>query len=352
MKDRGFTMLETMMASLIGAMVVVVCVGLFGAMDRTDRGTALRFDQTSSLSRVHLVMRRTFASIVMSDASVRGSAPGRAGEKDAAPPRPRMLLESDQSPSMQRALSRMGTSGSVQRLEVVLSKAPVPAGMDSPRGEALAMAAYEPTIYAGPAVRGVFEVRPDPIGEQAKGWGVPGLDPRHRGWTLWWRPLPHQDTGLAGSLYTLDPESDPRAVPIASGLVSVKWTAFKERKRGTAFSATQFQDLPAYMELEVRTTMGLTAHWMFEVDWINGPETQEELEEREEMTQVAGAAGAAAAAHAAATQATRNQEAGMDGDVITDEDTLRAMGKDGTQGRGQKPVGLVPSRLGTERGRR
>ena len=295
MSRRGFTMVETLMAATLGAAVVLVCVGLFASMERTDRATALRFDQTSALSRVHLVMRRTFGNVVMSDTSVRGGPLGSATAVPAPaggePPkesgvRPRILLETD------RSTKAAGAGAAPQRLEVVLSKAPVPPVLNTSRGEALAMAAYEPTVYAGPALRGVFELRPDPAFAKARNWGVPGLDPRKTGWTLWWRPLPHTDEGAAGALFTMSPEEDPRATPIASGLEKCRWLAFNKRKRADEFNATQFQELPAYMELEVRTTTGLTAHWMFEVDWINGPETAEELEEQR-ATQVAGVGAAA-----------------------------------------------------------
>jgi hypothetical protein len=281
-KRRGFTMVETLMAATLGAAVVVVCVGLFASMERTDRATSLRFDQTSALSRVHLVMRRTFGNVVMSDSSVRGGPLGTApaGTATAGTPetesavRPRILLEKDSNANFS------GSGAAPQRLEVVLSKAPVPPVLNTARGEAIAMAAYEPSVYAGPTIRGVFELRPDPPFAEARNWGVPGLDPRKTGWTLWWRPLPHSPEGPAGALFSMQPEEDPSAVPIASGLEMCRWLAFNKRKRGDAFTATQFQELPAYMELEIRTTTGLTANWMFEVDWINGPETVEELDEQ------------------------------------------------------------------------
>jgi hypothetical protein len=314
MKPRAFTMLETLMAASLGAIVVLACLGIFASMDRTDRATALRFDQTSALSRVHLVMTRVFGNLVMSDVQI-----DAGGGREATPEegvdirgvRPRIMLEGDGSPSLKGSLraAGIGGGGRPQRLEVVVSRAPVPAMMTSARGEAMAMALYEPSIYAGPATRGVFELRPELPRERARALGVPGIDPRRPGYTLWWRPLPHESGGAEGELFSMEPEKDPMAVPIASGLEKCRWIAFSKRERKDAFRALQFQDLPAYMEMEVRTTTGLTANWMFEVDWINGPETQEELEERQQTTQVAGGAAAVAQPDATAASARGARDA-------------------------------------------
>jgi hypothetical protein len=317
MTRRAFTMMETLMAAALGALVILSCLALFASMDRTDRSTALRFDQTSALARVHLVMTRTFGNIVMSDSSVTGiglQQPDPETPQTDPTGRPRILLEPDESPSLEGAKRRYGVeSGRPQRLEVVLGKAPVPGALDSRGGEAIAMAAFDPDVYAGPAVRGVFELRPDPEGERAKNWGVPGLDPRFPGWTLWWRPLPHKANGPEGALFTLAPEEDPRAVPVASGLQMCRWTAFSKRKRGDAFKATQFQELPAYMELEVRTTTGLAANWMFEVDWTNGPETEEELEAQQASGPGAMAAGGGPGGGGAAKNDAADGPAKQDG---------------------------------------
>ncbi len=332
MARRGFTMMETMMAAALGAAVVLACVGVFASMSRTDRVTALRFEQTSALSRVHLVMTRAFGNIVMSDTSVTGGPGAQLSAQEAgeiAGVRPRILLEPDKNPSLERSLSRAGIEGGgrPQRLEMVVSKAPVPALMTSTRGEAMAMAAHEPSVYAGPALRGVFELRPDLSPQRAKALGVPGLDPRRSGYTLWWRPLPHEAQGAAGSLFTLEPEEDPGAVPIASGLEKCSWLAFSKRERKSGFRALQFQDLPAYMEMEVRTTTGLTANWMFEVDWTNGPETTEELESKELAAPDGGAVAAMGGAGAAG--AGGGTRVSPDGSTTTIEGTDDRLGRGG-----------------------
>jgi hypothetical protein len=350
MTRRAFTLMETMMAAALGSLVILLALGLFASMDKTDRSTALRFDQTSALSRVHLVMTRTFGNIVMSDSSVTGIGlpqqpqPAQPEGQQTSPmdptARPRILLQQDQSPALNLS-SRGGSSQArPQRLEVVVGKSPVPSVLDSRGGEAIAMAAFDPDVYTGPAVRGVFELRPDPAGERAKGWGVPGLDPRYPGWTLWWRPLPHREEGPERALFSMAPEEDPRAVPIASGLQVCRWTAFSKRKRGDSFKATQFQELPAYMELEVRTTSGLTANWMFEVDWTNGPETQEELEAIQASGPGAlagagagGTGGGAKGAAGGADGAPSKDDGGVKRGVLDKKTILDTRGRDTFTGR-------------------
>jgi hypothetical protein len=88
-------------------------------------------------------------------------------------------------------------------------------------------------------------------------------------WEMWWVPLPPRSVGELSD-QALEPSGDPFLV--ASNLRFAKWTMFDDRERKTAMTATWEQQLPAYVELEVETTSGLTANWMFEVDWGRGPE--------------------------------------------------------------------------------
>jgi hypothetical protein len=73
--------------------------------------------------------------------------------------------------------------------------------------------------------------------------------------------------------------------------VQCSWQAYKSvtdptsptkilgRQQLTELSATGLQDLPAYVEMKVSTASGLTANWMFEVGWTNGPETMDEAQQ-------------------------------------------------------------------------
>ncbi len=69
MNRRGFTLLETMMATAIASVVVLACVMFMYAMNRTDASMEVRAQQRSSLGRIRTVMHRTFSSLLMSDES-------------------------------------------------------------------------------------------------------------------------------------------------------------------------------------------------------------------------------------------------------------------------------------------
>jgi hypothetical protein len=148
------------------------------------------------------------------------------------------------------------------------------------------------------AARGVFELRPgrphpDTGGQAARGTvGRGAVDDGT--WTLWWRALPPTSGGKGAAAYMIDPREDGRAAVVAEGLTECKWTAFKERQRGPSIVAGQFTELPAYMEMEVRTVSGLQVNWMFEVQWTVGPETQQEADDAAAAGALLGAAGGAA----------------------------------------------------------
>lgn len=294
MRRRGFTIIETVLAASLGAAVVLVCLGIMGAMDRTQEVIARRQTQVEMLSRLHLVMERTFSSLVMAElntgaVNLGGRTPletglqrdGIRGGERMAEPRPRLLLGPDPNASRQ---------GPVQRLEVVVSKAPVPPGWGrSTTAEVMeAQEAFDALQVGMAATRGVFELRPDEATPVHLRDNL--APPEPGGWTLWWRPLPAQSTGEDGDPYMLEPWEDPTAVPVVSGLVQCRWLAFKAvsepgrprvREKQPALESMDFQGLPAYMEMEVRTAGGLTANWMFEIGWLNGPETLDELESQE-----------------------------------------------------------------------
>ena len=74
------------------------------------------------------------------------------------------------------------------------------------------------------------------------------------------------------------PQLRPIGEPIvlAQGIRYFNVRVFRERQWTRMMEATYFQHLPAYVQVEVETTTGLWAKWLFEVGWLLGPETQEE----------------------------------------------------------------------------
>lgn len=64
---RAFTLLETMLAAAIAALVVFACLGIFFLMNRTDRAMEARANDQAQLERLRFVMERTFSSLLTSD---------------------------------------------------------------------------------------------------------------------------------------------------------------------------------------------------------------------------------------------------------------------------------------------
>ena len=273
MNRRGFTLLETILAGLIGTLVLSACIGLFGLLDRSDRRLGARFEDVLAMGRLRTAVSRAMDTLVMStDPQPAGSDGRNLPENPATPlPPPRFVLEPDLAPSLTGLMRRANIAGKEgsppQRFELVLARSPVP----PPRGRETAPA------HGRRAVRGVFELRPDRRRERDHGsYAVKGDE---AGWTLWWRPLripsgPTTGTAQGDDADTrwMDPSQDPAAVEIISGLERCQWTVYQDREKRTTYSAIWALGLPAYVELSVRTTAGVNAAWMFEVGWSNSPE--------------------------------------------------------------------------------
>lgn len=323
MTARSFTLLETMLATVIGGLVLITTFGVFRAIEHSESRFSQRYRQAQDLAIVQEVMRRAMGTLVVSGEPASGNTTSRnrtnqtpegtppaEGDGGSAAPqqtnRPRFLLEPDMSDSADRwaraaaAAAGVVGGGVPQRFEVVLSRSPVPRGfvhtLDTRLTQAVAAPMVEEldaqeeaereaalevgqTRWVPMAVRGVFELRPDVATKL-----VPGPDgrvpdpPAGGGWTLWWRPLPADEQIAAGQADTrlLDPTEDVRAVPLASGLTKCEWRVFDNRERKTTFSAEQMDALPAYVEMDVATTAGLSASWMFELAWTVGEEGTEQ----------------------------------------------------------------------------
>lgn len=308
---RAFTLLETVAAASLGGLMVLAVLAILVAMDRTEFGSQRQLAQQSAMQRAQIVLERTFSSLVVAPqdvvAAMRAAAAGqeipREGEGEAGlvrtgggaraeaqtPPRPRVLLEADPNAERWVAQTPWRSPAPPQRLEVVVSRPPVPPGfMDAfDGGQVSALAAtLEPAVPTG-AIRGVFELRPDAATPMTSDLGDPP-----DGWTLWWRPLPRTDAEVDGSRFQLDPTLDPRAVPIASGLATVQWVAFREGQRSSSLSVTDWiNDLPGYIEMQVMTTTGIYANWMFELGWTTGRESGDAEETSAEGTGGEGSAG-------------------------------------------------------------
>lgn len=308
---RGFTLLETILASTIAAVVMSGAAGLFFAMSRADRVFATRFNETSQLALTQGVVRKAMLLPIISTQPARTNQTNTDADDTEAPDeeRPRILLMHDTSAG----------SGSValQRMEIVLSASPVPqtlAGMAAGWAHLLADDGTDLDFSSGDAesgpIRGVFELRPDNSRERIM-HGL-GIDsplwnwsrraqresqrdmPGQQSWTLWWRPMPVREIEMlhAGTPLMVDLDGDQawqtirlaRAVPLITGLADCQWRVFKQRERKAEYEAQSWADLPAYIELELTTGTGQFASWLFEIAWTVGedPSGGGQLQEEEE----------------------------------------------------------------------
>ena len=288
----AFTLLELIMASGLGLVIILASFSLMSAMRATDERTKDRNAASAELSRAHQVLSRAFGSIVVKATQPRqptrpqltiataatsdSKALADTTNKDQQRPEdltpPRVLLEQDRA------------SAGQQRLEMTVSEPPIMAGIDGTLLPGERAEWYSKT-------RGAFELKPAKIGV--------GLD-------LYWvvYPLPNEDplppptdssktdplaaagaTGEGIASPPVEPAVDgpmqQSSEPLASLLVArnLERCNFRLVRSGengfieplTEARVTTEEELPAYLELDIATKQGQTATWMFEVGWTVEP---------------------------------------------------------------------------------
>ncbi len=321
---RGFTLLETVLATVVGAMVLAAAMSLFIAMSRAERAMNRASRQMEEMAITQQVLRKSFMTMVLAaQASVDRQLSlvqqdnEITDEERASLPRPRLLLEFDDADAIAlmrsnaaidgvRLLDPAGFGRGPQRLEITLPDKPVPESMrliprawtTEPSDDLLG--AFDPTGVERPAsetgLRGCFELRPDGARERVmEGLGIvpantPGIRPRlpasrrpPEGWTLWWRPIygVEYQARQRGVPYDIDrhPELLAEAVPLIRGIRMMRWYAFAAEEnpddpnapviadRWPEYAGLTADDIPGYMEAEIETTSGSYASWMFELGW-------------------------------------------------------------------------------------
>lgn len=284
MKRSAFTLLETLLAAALGSALVLMVIGMMTFMDNAEARQSYRLEQMDGMTRLHTVMTRAFSTLVVADPnsatafraavnSTPGTPPGAAREPPA-----RLVLGPDDSSGLKDAMrrARLPGGGSVQRLEVVLERPPVPRNFARGLTGSLSTSAQANSDQrddelrgrlVGP-VRGVFELRPDDA--TFRSGSAQRRGETRQGWTLWWRPLIDADS------LNLDPTEDPEAVPIVAGLARCVWKGFMKRERLEKLRVLSTLELPAYMEMEAETLGGQHANWMFEVQWSVGGDGSED----------------------------------------------------------------------------
>lgn len=298
---RAFTLLEVVLAAMVGALMVMAAFMALSGMERTNQRLAARATEQVQLERAQLVIYRALNALAMSDAPSppgrwrerqpgRGGAPppppaptappeqapGEPGARAVSAPQPeppaRFILRAD--PASERTPPAWNAGTPPQHLELTLSQPPIVP--DRPDDE-FADWRMPMTNHQGLALdvhthRGRFELVPVEA--------TPVDAPPRTEYQLWWRPLPPLPVGL--DQLDTTPFSDP-PVLVADHL---RWAWFEvfagRRKQSDNFTATWVVDLPAYVRFEAMTASGLYADWLFELGWTSAPEytlrsaTQEE----------------------------------------------------------------------------
>ncbi len=312
---RGFTLIETMLAAALGSLVLVAILGITALVDRAESSSASRLERTAELERAQTVIRRALGSLAMAGGSApvqqnrsNQAADGSASQDTTAgmtfTPTPRLVLASMETDPM--AAAAMGdeissVGGGAQRLQFALTMLPLPeqaflapSATSSTRSSSNGSDGGVTETVIEPQDEASTEGTPEEAAAVAEDdstsselvpifWGTLELtppdvfstNPEKEGWTLWWRQIPEPANasaamfGIAASPVTqiADPRMDPAAVALVRGVSSCKWSVYRGRELMPAYAATYSGDLPAYMQLELRTTAGVYANWMFELGW-------------------------------------------------------------------------------------
>jgi len=309
----AFTLLEVVLASLIGTMAVLACIGMFAAVDGHSVLGRRRFDEALEIERTREAVSRAMQLLIMSDTPMPVVLPSgdenrrrqdrAARNADDPPPReeptepPRLDLSYDPTLDGLIMVDSEGNRARPQRLEVVLRtppifvteapEAPVERRRLSARerreeqaqreaDEEALLGFEEEDITVAPGLRGVFELtfEPGPVPYE------PGDGPEGT-FSLWWRPFvagsgPADDAAWAGTAHE---EQIGRAL-LLSNLRYCRWQVFVKGEKQDEIKAVWADELPAYVTLTVETTLGTWHSWLFEVAWSVGKEPGSETRTR------------------------------------------------------------------------
>lgn len=268
MNRRAFTMVEVMLAAVLGTMVVLTAMTLFASISATQHRTAARDFGVQELARLNNVMRKALSQLVVKGfVPKRPTGPAVARPVDEPPPAPEAdgsdgRDDDDQDDSQEHPRIALGADNRSgwQRLELVLAEPPLLGGADGAVLERDARRSFSKT-------RGAFVLRPS---DGTLPRTVEELvTPERPSWDLWWVPIDRQEEGIPAI-------GRSEGVIVARGLVGCVWRFYRSDKSNvlqmlTEAEATSRSELPAYFEVDVATVQGQKARWMFEVGWTTEP---------------------------------------------------------------------------------
>ncbi len=274
---RAFSMLEVMLATITGVMVLIACLSLLTTMRRGDAVAAQRFEASMLIERTQRTTANALGQLLMSGSyredleaeRNRDDDNPNAEEKEEADDA-REGEDADDTITGQIRLSLAPARDlpdmvhdvdgefTPQRLEVTTISPPIFRPPGGPRLERAGWASTEARadvrqqqrITEGRGYLGAFEFVP--------------ADEEATSWQLWYSPI----TPSGESVLLID------------DLAYARWSAFQsdpeDPGRGRyvdRLQAAYAEDLPGFMTLEVNTLDGQWHNWMFELRWLSQTQT-------------------------------------------------------------------------------
>lgn len=250
---RGFTLIEMMLAMVVGMLVLATALSVMLAVTRTDRDLSDRAEQQHEIARTRVAVNRALTNLRPARNNIVREilTSNSATDEDVTS----FLAETYADP-IDGAPHRfqLDTSTGTARLELVSTETPIGGQSADQENENQADRRSLIDYRDLDGFRGAFELQ---------------LADDEESYLLWWKPLP--PLGMPAGV-AFDETTLPEPTLLCSHVKSLRWTAFIKSEKIDRVRAIESQQFPAFVELELTTTGGLYASWMFELGWTPGPE--------------------------------------------------------------------------------
>ena len=253
MRARGFTLLETMLAMVVGILVLTAALGVMTGVRSSESALVTRATQQRELADLRVAVSSALTRLRPAPNNIiRQSIPNATDEQLEA------ILDvpyPDPIDGLPHHFELSDETGK-PRLEIVVDRLPMGTYRPDEVEEVEETIAQSSVLTFGDLLgyRGAFELR---------------ASQERTAYELWWVPLP--PAGLP-SEDAFDITTLPEPTRLCAHLAEIHWSAFIDSGKVAKIRAVEARQFPAYIELEVRTIDGLYASWMFELGWIPGVE--------------------------------------------------------------------------------
>lgn len=257
MSRRGFTLLETVLAMVVGILVLTATLGVMSAVRASDSMLAVRATQQRELADVRIAVSSALARLRPAPNNIVRDHLGDGVTDDQLD----AILDVPYPEPISGLPHHFELSmvDNKPRLEVVVDRLPQgtyrpdeveDAGVEDEQPENGATFTFDQLH----GFRGAFELH---------------ASQERTAYELWWVPLPPPDLP-EGVVFDESTLPEPRL--LCEHVASLSWSAFIDGRKVPLLRAVEARQFPAYVELEISTTDELYASWMFELGWIPGIE--------------------------------------------------------------------------------